>query len=105
MFLNPRHPENATEFGFTGRDGTNKNGNPQARPTALIECGTHAVIDAVIDVALDSIARFSKHKLARRLLTSLRPGTPLRALPDGSYVSLRARNTIMIGASSVVSSR
>ena len=32
---------------------------------ALIECGTHAVIDAV--------ARFSEHALARRLLASLEP--------------------------------
>jgi hypothetical protein len=37
---------------------------------ALIECGTHAITDA----AFDSIARFSEHKLARRLLASLRPG-------------------------------
>ncbi|MCZ9346630.1 IS4 family transposase [Streptomyces sp. TRM76130] len=71
----PDTPENAATFGFTGRDGTNKSGNPQVRLMALIECGTHAVIDA----AFDSIARFSEHKLARRLLASLRPGILLLA--------------------------
>ncbi|MFI2375551.1 transposase [Streptomyces sp. NPDC018964] len=71
----PDTPENAVTFGFTGRDGTNKSGNPQVGLMALIECGTLAVIDA----ALDSIARFSEHKLARRLLASLRPGIPLPA--------------------------
>ncbi|MFB7599774.1 IS4 family transposase [Streptomyces sp. NPDC056160] len=71
----PDSPENAATFGFTGRDGTNKSGNPQVRLMALIECGTHAVIDA----AFDSIARFSEHKLARRLLASLRPGILLLA--------------------------
>ncbi|WP_234438374.1 hypothetical protein [Streptomyces sp. NRRL S-340] len=49
----PDSPENAATFGFTGRGGTNKGGNPQVRLMALIECGTHAVIDA----AFDSIAR------------------------------------------------
>ncbi|MEU6497752.1 IS4 family transposase [Streptomyces sp. NPDC046984] len=71
----PDTPENAATFGFTGRDGTNKSGNPQVRLMALIECGTHAIIDA----AFDSIARFSEHKLARRLLASLRPGILLLA--------------------------
>lgn len=71
----PDTPENATTFGFTGRDGTNKSGNPQVRLMALIVCGTHAVIDA----AFDSIAQFSEHKLARRLLASLRPGILLLA--------------------------
>jgi hypothetical protein len=114
----PDTPENAAAFGFTGRDGTNKSGNPQVRPMTLIECGTHALIDT----AFDSIARFSEHKLARRLLASLRPDMlladrnfaghelwglveatgshlawrikknlvlpPLWVLPDGSYVSV-----------------
>lgn len=71
----PDTPENAAAFGFTGREGTNKSGNPQVRLMALIECGTHALIDA----AFDSIARFSEHKLARRLLASLRPGMLLLA--------------------------
>ncbi|MCX5247182.1 hypothetical protein OG895_18475 [Streptomyces sp. NBC_00201] len=71
----PDTAENAAAFGFTGRDGTNKSGNPQVRLMALIECGTHAIIDA----AFDSIARFSEHKLASRLLASLRPGMLLLA--------------------------
>jgi hypothetical protein len=71
----PDTPENAAAFGFTGRDGTNKSGNPQVRLMTLIECGTHALIDA----AFDSIAQFSEHKLARRLLASLRPGILLLA--------------------------
>nr|WP_157435858.1 reverse transcriptase domain-containing protein [Actinospica robiniae] len=42
---------------------------------ALIECGTHAVIDA----AFDAVARFSEHGLARRLLASLEPAMLLLA--------------------------
>lgn len=42
---------------------------------ALIECGTHALIDATFD----SIAKFNERKLARRLLASLRPGMLLLA--------------------------
>ncbi|WP_258308783.1 hypothetical protein [Streptomyces sp. NWU339] len=74
----PDAPENAATFGSTGCDGANKSGNPQVRPMALIECGTHAVIDA----AFDSITQFSEHKLARRLLASLRPGILLPADRD-----------------------
>ncbi|MFD1277569.1 IS4 family transposase [Streptomyces kaempferi] len=66
----PDTAENAAAFGFTGRDGTNKSGKPQVSLMSLIECGTHALIDA----AFDSIAGFSEHKPARRLLASLRPG-------------------------------
>lgn len=71
----PDTTENAATFGFTGRDGTNKSGNPQARLMALIECGAHAITDA----AFDPTARFSEHKLARRLLASLRPAILLLA--------------------------
>ncbi|MFE3830465.1 IS4 family transposase [Streptomyces sp. NPDC059092] len=71
----PDTSENAGAFGFTGRDGTNKSGNPQVRLMALLECGTHAIIDA----AFDSIARFSEHKLTRRLPASPRPGILLLA--------------------------
>lgn len=42
---------------------------------ALIECGTHALVDAVFG----SVDRFSEHKLARRLLASLTEGTLLLA--------------------------
>ncbi|MEU9290659.1 transposase domain-containing protein [Streptomyces sp. NPDC048275] len=57
------------------RDGANKSGNPQVRLMPLIDCGTHTLIDA----AFDSIAGFSEHKLACRLLASLRPGMLLLA--------------------------
>jgi hypothetical protein len=93
-------------------------GQPQLRLMALVECGTHAVIDA----AFDGVARASEQALARRLLHALRPGmllladrnfpghelwglaaagahlawrargdlvfTPLEILPDGSFISV-----------------
>jgi len=60
---------NAAAFG--GVQG----GGPQLRLLALIECGTHAVIDAVFD----GVARASEQKLARRLLPALGPGMLLLA--------------------------
>ncbi|MGP3961673.1 IS4 family transposase [Nonomuraea sp. 3N208] len=60
---------NATAFGVT------QGGNPQVRLLALIECGTHAVIDA----AFDSVAKASEQKLARRVLHALQPGMLLLA--------------------------
>jgi hypothetical protein len=71
----PHTPANAEEFGFTGKGGVNQSGNPQVRLMALTECGTHALIDA----AFDSVTAFSEHKLARRLLASLRDGILLLA--------------------------
>ena len=50
-------------------------GGPQLRLLALIECGTHALIDAVFD----GVARASEQKLARRLLHALGPGMLLLA--------------------------
>ena len=67
--LGARFVANAAQFGFTGKNGVNQCGNPQVRLMALIECGTHAVIDA----AFDAVAGFSEHALARRLLASLEP--------------------------------
>lgn len=61
--------ENATEFGVT------QGGNPQVRLLALIECGTHALIDA----AFDGVTKASEHKLARRLLHALSTGMLLLA--------------------------
>lgn len=52
-----------------------RGGDPQIRLLALIECGTHAVLDA----AFDGIGRASEHALARRVLTALRPGMLLLA--------------------------
>jgi hypothetical protein len=74
----PDTPANAAEFGFTGKNGVNLSGNPQVRLMALVECGTHALIDA----AFDAVARFSEHALARRLLASL----------DASMLLLADRN-------------
>jgi hypothetical protein len=62
-------PANAREFGVT------QGGNPQLRLLALIECGTHAVIDAVFD----GVARASEQRLARRLLHALQTGMLLLA--------------------------
>src|SRR5499427_2038795 len=60
---------NAAAFG--GVQG----GGPQLRLLALIECGTHALIDAVFD----GVAQASEQKLARRLLPALGPGMLLLA--------------------------
>jgi Insertion element 4 transposase N-terminal/Transposase DDE domain len=62
--------ENEARFGCPSRGG-----NPQIRLMALIECGTHAVIDA----AFDGIAHASEQALARRLLATLQPGMLLLA--------------------------
>jgi hypothetical protein len=62
-------PANAREFGVT------QGGNPQLRLLALIECGTHAVIDA----AFDGVTRASEQRLARRLLHALQAGMLLLA--------------------------
>jgi hypothetical protein len=102
----------------TAAFGGVQGGGPQLRLLALIECGTHALIDAVFD----GVARAGEQKLARRLLRAPGPGmlllsgrdfpgrelrrlaagtgaglawrikknlvvTPLRALPDGSFLS------------------
>ena len=50
-------------------------GNPQLRLLSLIECGTHAVIDAVFD----GVGGASEQKLSRRLLRGLGPGMLLLA--------------------------
>ncbi|WP_394814043.1 transposase domain-containing protein, partial [Streptomyces litchfieldiae] len=71
----PNTPENSRSFGHTGRPDVNLSWNPQLRVMALIECGTHALVDA----AFDAVDRFSEHKLARRLLASLTEGTLLLA--------------------------
>ncbi|MFE5123990.1 transposase domain-containing protein [Streptomyces sp. NPDC056669] len=71
----PDTPANAAEFGFTGKGCVNQSGPPQVRLMALIKCGIHALADA----AFDAVAAFSEHKLARRLLASLRPDMLLPA--------------------------
>jgi hypothetical protein len=56
----------ANEQGF----GRLQGGSPQIRLLTLIECGTHAVIDAVFA----GISHASEHALARQVLGSLRAG-------------------------------
>jgi hypothetical protein len=63
-------PGNAAAFGRAGAAG-----HPQLRLLALLECGTHALIDAVFD----GFHAASEHVLARRVLPSLRPGMLLLA--------------------------
>jgi hypothetical protein len=61
---------NLAAFGTSGGGGT-----PAVRVLALIECGTHAVIDA----AFDGAARASEIVLARRVLHALSEGMLLLA--------------------------
>lgn len=63
-------PVNAATFGRAGAAG-----HPQLRLLALLECGTHALIDAVFD----GFHTASEHVLARRVLPCLRPGMLLLA--------------------------
>jgi len=65
----PDTPANAGAFGRV------RGGGPQLRLLALIECGTHALIEA----AFDGFSRVSEQALARRLLHALAPGMLLLA--------------------------
>jgi hypothetical protein len=66
----PATGANLAAFGTSGGGGT-----PAVRVLALIECGTHAVIDA----AFDGAARASEIVLARRVLHALGDGMLLLA--------------------------
>jgi hypothetical protein len=66
----PDTPANTAAFGR--QKGA---GNPQLRLLTLIECGTHAVIDA----AFAGYTQLSEVKLARQVLASLKPGMLLLA--------------------------
>lgn len=114
----PDTEENAAAFGFSN-PAINTCGSPQVRLMALVESGTHGLIDA----AFDGVERASEYVLARALLAALTPDmllladryfvgyelwadaratgahliwrvkkgqvfTPLRVLPDGSYLSI-----------------
>jgi hypothetical protein len=91
----PDSPANAAAFGYHGH-GTSRptdaatgsaphgsvgGANPQIRLMTLIECGTHAVIDA----SFDSFTRASEIALANQLLASLTPGMVL--LADRNFLS------------------
>lgn len=67
----PRTAANLAAFGAQGGGQA----TPAIRLLALIECGTHAVIDA----AFDGAARASEIDLARRVLHALGPGMLLLA--------------------------
>jgi hypothetical protein len=66
--------QNMARFGCPSRGG-----NPQIRLMTLVECGTHAVIDA----AFDGIAQASEQALARCLLAAL--GTGMLLLADRAF--------------------
>jgi len=61
---------NSAAFGRSARAG-----HPQLQLFMLIECGTHAVLDA----ASDGVARTNEHALARRVAASLSEGMLLLA--------------------------
>lgn len=114
----PDTAENATAFGYSNQ-AINTCGNPQVRLMALVECGTHGLVDA----AFDGVEHSSEYTLGRALLAGLTSDmllladryfvgyelwadaratgahliwrvkkgqifTPLRVLPDGSYLSI-----------------
>ncbi len=71
----PDTPANATAFGRAGTSRTGVAGHPQLRLLALIECGTHALLQA----AFDGCHAATEQALARRVLDGLRPGMLLLA--------------------------
>jgi hypothetical protein len=88
----PDTPANAAAFGYHGqaRNPTHTptdsyqhrlGSTPLIRLMTLIDCGTHAIIDATFD----GVATSSEPALARRLLASLTPGTLL--LADRNFTS------------------
>lgn len=91
--------------GNTAAFGGPAGGGPQLRLMTLIECGSHALLDA----ALDGFARASEQVLARRLLHALRPGMLLladRAFPGwqlwglaaatGAHLAWRVRSSAVL---------
>ncbi|SNS02823.1 transposase domain-containing protein, partial [Blastococcus mobilis] len=66
---------NAEAFGRAGTSHVGVAGHPQLRLLALIECGTHAVLEA----AFDGFHAATEQALARRVLGGLRPGMLLLA--------------------------
>jgi hypothetical protein len=75
----PDSADNAAGFGYQGQSKAQPAGtgagcavgaNPLLRLMTLVECGTHAIIDAVFD----GVAHASEIVLAKRLVASLAPG-------------------------------
>ena len=97
----PDSPDNAAAFGYHGHSaddgdrttttahasaeprhgGSATGANPLVRLMTLIECGSHAIIDA----AFDGVVRASEQALARQLLASLSSGMLL--LADRNFLS------------------
>lgn len=75
----PDSADNAAAFGYQGQSKTGPAGtgsgcaigaNPLLRLMTLVECGTHAIIDAVFD----GVAHAGEIVLAQRLVAALTPG-------------------------------
>jgi Insertion element 4 transposase N-terminal/Transposase DDE domain len=86
----PDTHDNAAAFGYHGRTakhpteptrGIATGANPLLRLMTLVECGTHAIIDAVFD----GVGQASEIVLAKRLLASLAPG--MLHLADRNFLS------------------
>jgi Insertion element 4 transposase N-terminal/Transposase DDE domain len=94
----PDSLDNAAAFGYHGhragggqntaqtpteltRGGAATGANPLVRLMMLVECGSHAIIDA----AFDGVAQASETALSRALLARLTPGTLL--LADRNFLS------------------
>ena len=95
-------PENAAFFGRPGVKKGEQSAFPQARVVAIAECGTHAIVDAVVGPY-----RTGDNALARELLDRLEPGTLLladrgfcgfplwsRAVASGADLLWRAMSTM-----------
>jgi len=67
-------PENAAFFGRPGINKGEQSAFPQARVVAIAECGTHAIVDAVVGAYTTS-----ENALARELFDRLDPGSLLLA--------------------------
>jgi hypothetical protein len=67
-------PENSTHFGRPGVNKGEQAAFPQARVVAVAECGTHAVVDAVVGKYTTA-----ENTMAGELIDRLQPGTLLLA--------------------------
>lgn len=74
--------ENRRHFGGPEGSGHGRQGSPQARLTALIECGTHALIDVMFGPYTDS-----EQKLVSHLLNSVMPD--MLVLADRNFLGTK----------------
>src|SRR5258706_566099 len=91
----PDTPANAAAFGRF-QSGKNQSAFPQARVVILVECGTHAIVDADVDAC-----RSSEHHGAHRLLRSLSSDMLLTLdagfLSVGLWHGIRAQGAHVLG--------